>query len=103
MPSTTQGVLCTTPILAYPDLTALMMRDTDASGIGVVAVLGYATWALKKPERNYYVTQRELLGMIFMVRKFRAYLARARFNIRMDHSALLWLLEVKKSEGQMAR
>lgn len=41
--------------------------------------------------------------MIFGVRKFRAYLAGARFIIRMDHSALQWLLDAKEPEGKMAR
>lgn len=63
--------------------------DTDASRVGVGAVLsqkdserrervlGDATRALNKPERNYCVTWRELLRMIFGVRNF-AYLAGAR-------------------------
>lgn len=36
---------------------------------------------------NYCVTRRELLGMIFGVRKFCPYLAGVRFTIRTDHSA----------------
>lgn len=35
------------------------------------------------------MTQRELLSMIFGVRKFQAYLAGAWFTIQTDHSALL--------------
>lgn len=59
--------------------------------------------ALTKPERNNCVTRRELLGMIYGVREFRAYLAGTRFTIWMDHSALRWLLEAKEHKGQMAR
>lgn len=66
-------------------------------------VLGYACRALNKPERNYCVIRRELLGLIFGVRKFWAYLAGVRFTIRKDHSVLRWLLDAKEPEGQMAR
>lgn len=62
-----------------------MTLDTDASGAvlsqpdqqGRERVLGYASRALNKPEKNYCVTWRELLGMIFGVQKFWAYLAGA--------------------------
>lgn len=80
-----------------------MRLDTDASGVGVLRMLGYASWALNMPEGNYCITRRELLGVIFGMRKLRAYLAGARFTSRMDHSVLQWLLEAKEPEGQMAR
>lgn len=59
-----------------------MMLDTDASSIGVDAVLsqhdpegkervlGYASRALNCLEGNYCVTRRELLSMIFGVEAF---------------------------------
>lgn len=64
-------------------------------------VLGYTSWALTKPEKNYCVTRRELLGMIFGIRKYRAYLAGAHFTIRTDQRTLRWLLDAKEPEVQM--
>lgn len=71
------------------EVTAVLSQ-VDAGG--KERVLRYASRALNRVEWNYCVTRRKLLGMIFGVRKFRAYLARARFTIRTDHSALRWLL-----------
>lgn len=52
-------------------------------------------------EQNYCITEQELLGIILWVRKFQAYLAGAKFTVRMDHSTLRWLLNTKELEGQM--
>lgn len=62
--------LCTALILAYLDPLESMMLDMDASAVGVGAVLsqvdtgrkervlGYASQALNKLERNYCVMSR---------------------------------------------
>ena len=62
----------------------------------------FASRSLSKLERNYCVTWRELLAVVFAIRKFRHYLSQ-RFTIRTDHSSLRWLLASKDPEGQMAR
>lgn len=91
-----------------------MLLDTDTSNVGVGAELsqmgvdgkewmpGYVSWALGRPERNYCITRRELLAIIFGVQKFCAYLAGAKFTAHTDRSTLRWLLVVKEPEGQMA-
>ena len=102
------------PILALPCNEDDFILDTDASNVGMGAVLSqviggqerviaYYSQALTKPERNYCVTRRELLAMIRSIDHFHHYLYGRKFKIRTDHSALQWLLKFKNPEGQIAR
>ena len=104
----------TSPILAYPDHSGEFSLDTDASDFGIGAVLSqvkdgsehvtaYASRALKKEEKNYCVTRKELLAVVFFVRYFRPYLYERHFKIRTNHGWLRWLLNFREPEGQIAR
>jgi len=64
--------------------------DTDSSdkGVGAVlsqeqngreVVLAYASRTLSKPERNYDVTRRELLAVVFGLKAYRQYLLGRQF------------------------
>lgn len=88
--------------------------DTDASmnSIGAVLsqiqdgeerVIAYASRTLSKSEKNYCVTRRELLAVVFYVKHFKAYLLGNNFLIRTDHSALQWLRKTPDPIGQQAR
>ncbi len=112
--STLKRCLTTSPLLAYPDHSGKFFLDTDASGTGIGAVLSqeqggherviaYASRTLTKAERNYCVTRRELLAVVFYVRYFRPYLYGRHFTIRTDHGSLRWLLNFRNPEGQIAR
>ena len=102
------------PILAYPNAQQPFIVDTDASNVGIGAVLSqqpgdgervvaYYSRALSRAERNYCVTRRELLAVVQAVRHFRPYLHGSHFVIRTDHASLTWLLNFKHPEGQVAR
>ena len=108
-----KGALTSAPILGYPRPEGELIIDTDASDTGLGAVLSqrqdgqervlsYASRTLSRPERNYCVTRRELLAVLFAVRKFKAYLG-SRVRLRTDHHALRWLTSFKEPEGQIAR
>ena len=67
--------LISTPILAYYDAEGDLILDTDASGVGLEAVLSQlqegSEWVitnysrtLSQPERQYCVTQRKLLALL---------------------------------------
>ncbi len=68
--------LTTTPVLAFPQFDLPFVVDTDASDSGLGAVLSqlqdgeerviaYASRTQSKAERNYCVTRKELLAVIF--------------------------------------
>ena len=106
--------LAVTPVLKCPVAGAPYILDTDASltGIGAVLsqvidgkerVLGIAGKSLSKSERNYCVTMRELLAVIYFVKHYHPYLYGREFTIRTDHSSLQWLLRFREPEGQNAR
>lgn len=106
--------LCTAPILAYPKPGLKYILDTDASDVGISAVLSqvqdgkervisYGSKRLSKEQERYSVTRRELLAVIYFVEKFRHFLLGNRFTLRTDHGSLRWLFEFKNPKGQVAR
>ena len=107
-------LLTSAPILSYPKPKGKYILDTDASNVGIGAVLSqvqdgeervisYASKVLNKAQRNYCVTRRELLAIVEFVKQYHHYLYGAEFLVRTDHAALYWLLRKKDPEGQMAR
>lgn len=107
-------LLTTTPILSYPLDEGEMMLDTDASDVGIGAVLSqvqqgrecvlaYGSRKLSKTEQNYCTTQWELLAIVEFVSHFRQYLLGRHFTLCTDHSSLRWLTKMREPEGQLAR
>ncbi|CAG2200883.1 unnamed protein product [Mytilus edulis] len=87
---------------------------TGANIIGIGAVLqqvqegrerviAYASRSLNRAERNYCITQQELLAVRYFVDYFRQYLLGRKFKIRSDHQALIWLFRLKEPRGRIAR
>ena len=104
------------PILSYPSPSEedLFILDTDASDVGVGAVLSqvqngkekvisYASKTLSPSQRKYCVTYRELLAVVLFVNQFRHYLLGRRFKIRTDHVSLKWLMRFKDAEAMVGR
>ncbi|KAG1943646.1 hypothetical protein F2P79_015127 [Pimephales promelas] len=106
--------LISAPVLAYPDPKKPFILDTDASDVGVGAVLSqedgglervvaYASRALTKQERKYATTKKELLSVVTFTKHFKHYLLGREFLLRTDHSSLRWLHNFSGLEGQLAR
>ena len=106
--------LITAPVLAYPDPCKPFILDTDASDVGIGAVISqeeggmerviaYASRALTKAERKYATTKKELLAMVVYTKHFRHYLLGKEFVLRTDHNSLWWLHNFQALEGQLAR
>ncbi|KAJ8391411.1 hypothetical protein AAFF_G00090410 [Aldrovandia affinis] len=109
-----KNALTEAPVLRPPDLSLPFVLDTDASNVGMGAVLSqvgpegeravaYFSHTFNKAERNYCVTRRELLAVVKAVRHFRYYLCGLPFTIRTDHAALQWLMSFREPEGQVCR
>ena len=106
--------LTESPVLSMPADEGTYYLDTDASNESIAAVLqqeqdgeikviAYASRLLHGPERNYCVTRKELLAVVFYAKAFRNYLLGRKFIVRTDHSALRWLRSTPEPIGQQAR
>ena len=109
-----KGKLISAPIVALPRMEGKYLLDSDASTVGLGAVLsqeqdgvwkviGYASRTLNAAEKNYCTTRLELLAVKFGLTQFRHLLLCRKFVIRTDHSALLSLRRNKEPTGQQAR
>ena len=102
-----KSCLTTSPTLIRPDFSKPFILHTDASQIGLGAVLcqigdddkehviAYASRVLHGPETNYTVSELECLAVIWAIEKFRCYLEGWKFTVVTDHSCLRWLLTIK--------
>ena len=101
-------------MLGVPTDEGTYYLDNDASDVGLGSVLSqrqgerevviaYASRTLSKSERNYDVTKRELLAVVFGLKTYRQYLCGRRFVVRTDHSAIQWLRRTPEPMAQMAR
>ncbi|GFW51364.1 retrovirus-related Pol polyprotein from transposon opus [Trichonephila clavipes] len=83
---------------------------TDASSIGVGAVLNqeqrpvvFASRTLSAAERNYTVTERKCLAVVWVLNKFRTYLGSLPIKVITDHAALTHLTTGKNVSNRMIR
>ena len=111
---TLKQALITSPILTFPDFDQpfYVMTDACLDGLGAVLaqyrdgrehVIAYAARATNKHERNYPITELELLGVVYGVKQFDHYLRHHSFTVVTDHSSLRWLVNLKVPHGRLAR
>ena len=118
-------VLLDAPILSLPDFSRPFGLATDASATGLGACLlqpssPHAVWnshpmesnslllaffsrVLSKSERSYSATHRELLAIVFGLKKCRHYLWGRRFTIFTDHRALSYLMSQRDASPLLTR
>ena len=95
-------VLESAPVLSVPDFGVPFIVVTDASQYGVGAVLyqvvggkkkfiGFGAKALQKGQKNYPAPKRELLAMLFGLRRWGEMLQPQEFTVEVDHKALVHL------------
>jgi len=103
-------------VLNHPDWKNPFFINTDASDIGVAAILYqyndvgeekvvcFASRTLINAEKGYSTTEKELLAVIFACRKFRSYIiGHFKVIVRSDHRALSFLKTCKLTNGRLLR
>ena len=92
------------PPLAHPDFGLPFCVATDASAVGMGAVLyqhdpqtdapryiSFQARSLSSSERNYSATKRELLAVVFALQRFHQFVYGRHFTLYTDHRALVHL------------
>lgn len=90
--------------------------QTDASGVGIAAVLfqpgdsedqrrivSFASARLKDAERRYHVNEQECLALIWAIKRYRPLLEGRRFTVKTDSQALTWLQRFKDTKAKLLR
>lgn len=107
--------LSTQPKLCHYDPNLPLELRTDASGVGLGAILlhvfpekekrviAYASRKLQAAEKNYGVTELECLAVVWAIDKFRIYLQGVQFKVVTDHLALQWLRTKKDLTARLMR
>ena len=106
--------LISSPVLVAPTDTGTFVVDTDASDralgavlqqeqAGELRVIAYASRALSDAERRYCITRRELLGVVYGLKKYRQHLLGRPIVVRTDHAALTYLMKIPEPIGQQGR
>ena len=103
--------LTSAPILGFPQEEGLWYLDTDASDIGMGAVLSqiqdreerviaYVSKSLEGSEQRYCTAHKELLAVVRALKHFKFYLYGQKITVRTDNSAVSWLHKSKDPVGQ---
>lgn len=101
-------------ILRYPDFNKEFVITTDASNIGIGAVLSqeyegkdlpvhFISRTLNNAELNYNTTEKECLAIVWAIQQFRPYIYGKKFKIKTDHRPLTWLFRVKDPGSRLVR
>ena len=95
-----KNTITTDGVLKRYDPEGDLVLQTDASGVGVGATIlqtnekgflqpiAFTSRTLNKAERNYPQIERELLGIVFGVTKFRLFVLGRKFLLQTDHRVL---------------
>jgi len=103
------------PILRLPDVKQTFILQTDASHIGIGAVLlqedsagekrpiAFASRKLQPRECRYSTIERECLAIVWGITKFQEYLYGSEFLLETDHQPLQYLRQAKFQNGRLMR
>ena len=111
---TLKALLAKPPILKLPDFSKQFVLRTDASDLGIAAILmqehdnemfpvAFASKKLLQRQRNYSTIERECLSIVWAVQKFEAYLWGRDFVIQTDHQPLTYINQTKVINKKIMR
>jgi transposase InsO family protein len=106
--------LTSAPVLAHFDESADVVLRTDASLLGMGAVLcqvrdgrehvvSYLSRQLLDNEKRWHSNELECGAVVWATKKLRPYLYDRHFTIETDNSAVVWLFKKQNPEGKFAR
>ncbi len=113
---TLKAALISAPVLAYPTREGHFTLSTDASDVGIGAVLeqdqeeggqvvkrviAYASKTLSDMQRRCCTTNKKLLAAVMAIELFRFYLTGRHFTGVTDHASLMWLRNFREPEGPL--
>ncbi len=102
------------PVLAFPDFSKPFEMYTDASAMGLGAVLmqkdskqknrptAYVSRVLTPAEENYSVTHQETLGVVWGLRHFKDLIQGYPITVHTNHAAVTKLFKGKNLSGRLA-
>lgn len=105
-----KSVLTSPNVLANPDFQLPFIIESDASDVAVGAVLVQVIDGIRRPiaffsrklsatQRKYAPTEKECLGVILAIQKFRHYVEGSRFTVVTDAQSLIWLRRISAEGG----
>uniref|UniRef100_K7EYA7 Gypsy retrotransposon integrase-like protein 1 n=1 Tax=Pelodiscus sinensis TaxID=13735 RepID=K7EYA7_PELSI len=106
--------LVSAPILRQPDFSRPFILQTDASEVGLGAVLAqeveggehpilYLSRKLFDREKNYATIEKEALAVKWAIEALRYYLLGDRFLLITDHAPLKWIQSMKETNARIMR
>ena len=99
--------LVSAPLMQNPDFSRTFLLQTDASCVGVGAVLSQGEVddqpIVYFSRKAYSTIEKECLSIVLAVKHFQPYLLGRSFIIQMDHRALLWLHQFREKNARLTR
>ena len=100
-------MLVSPPVISVPTCDDNFIYSSIANTAqvqgGQERVIAYGSFALIPVQRHFCTIRKELLAIVRFTRQFRVYLLGRKFGIRTDHASLIWLMNFKEPQGQIAR